>query len=349
MKLWKRIALMALAAACLLGFLLLRHRDARYVSELISETVRSDWETEEKPYAQATVLLEERSAIPQSSLGEVHLAVENALKDAGVPSEDYPWFYAASRKQTATLISDSGSADVELTEVSGDFFRMHPLPIRSGWYMSEEEIMHDRIVLDRNTAWDLFYSDNVAGQYLTWNGQEYVVAAVVDEEPGRFNELAAGGTKRAWVFADSPGSDETQGFTCFEIMLPQPVKKFASTTLLSVLGSYIPPETTALESTTRFSVPGRLYILRNLSTRGISSLTIPYPYWENAARLTENHLALLLIPEGILLLIPLVMLFIFLWRLNRKRTWGLFSIRIAIENAIDRKHARDYEKKYPDA
>ena len=83
-------------------------------------------------------------------------------------------------------------------------------------------------------------------------------------------------------------------------------------------------------------------MLKSLSVRGISSDAVEYPYYENAARLAENHLAIRLIPEGILLGVPIISLLILLLLLNRKRTWGLHSIRDAVENAIDRKHQRDY-------
>lgn len=71
-----------------------------------------------------------------------------------------------------------------------------------------------------------------------------------------------------------------------------------------------------------------------------------YPYYENAARLTENHLAIRLVPEGLLMCVPIISLLILLLLLNRKRTWGLHSIRDAVENAIDRKHQRDYAARY---
>ena len=116
-------------------------------------------------------------------------------------------FHAFSQTQKATLKSGLASTDVEMTMISGDYFTFHPLPIRTGWYFSESELMRDRIILDRQTAWDLFYSDNVVGQALEWDGQKYVVAAVVDTEPGEYNDMAAGDTQRAWAFADAPAAD----------------------------------------------------------------------------------------------------------------------------------------------
>ena len=50
-----------------------------------------------------------------------------------------------------------------------------------------------------------------------------------------------------------------------------------------------------------------------------------------------------LIPEGALLAFLAVSLIVLLVWLNRRRTWGLHSLREIAENAVDRKHQRDYE------
>lgn len=368
MRHWKKFLWGGLCALSLLGFWLMYRSDRGTISELTHQLAAEHWETEEKPYAMASVFLEPEHGIPQSRIGEIYLSVENALTAGGVPSGEYPWFYAASYLTDATLKNGTVTCDVELTAVAGDFFRIHPMELVSGWYMDEDDVMHDRIILDRQTAWDLFYSSNVAGQYVEVNGVQYQVAAVVDIESGEFNEMAAGDTCRAWVFADSPALSQTEnsntaapegetqagtvaaptmdsetGFTCMEMVLPEPVKEFAASTLKAVLKDMIPENTLVTDNTRRFSLKNRWDILRNLSTRGISSDAVPYPYWENAARLTENHLALRLIPEGILVGFPAISLLILLLWLNHKRTWGLYSIRALVENAVDRKHQKDYE------
>ena len=365
MRHWKKFLWAGLCALSLLGFWLMYRSDGDTISELTHQMAAENWETEEKPYAMASVFLEPEQGISQSRMGEIYLAVENALTAGGVPSEEYPWFYAASYLTDATLKNGTSTCDVELTAVAGDFFRIHPMELVSGWYMNEDDVMHDRIILDRQTAWNLFYSSNVAGQFVEVNGVQYQVAAVVDTESGKYNEMAAEGTCRAWVYADSPAlsategantgtgteepmamvaeTDLEQGFTCMEIVLPEPVKEFTASTLKTALKDMIPENTLVTDNTRRFSLKSRWDILRNLSTRGISSDAIPYPYWENAARLTENHLALRLIPEGFLVGFPAISLLILLLWLNHRRTWGFHSLRTLAENAVDRKRQRDYE------
>lgn len=339
-----KICLWVLAVLISLGiFLALQHGDENTMAELSSQLAAQRWETEEKPYAQATVFLRDEDGIPQDAISGIRLAVENALTAAGVASDTHPWLYAFSRTEQAELINGIASSKVEVTLISGDYFTIHPMNVRSGWYLDDTEVMRDRIILDRKTAWDLFYSDNVVGQFLEWNGQRYMVAAVVDTESGKYNDMAAEGTQRAWAFSDSPSADPAKGFTCVEMVLPQPVKNFTVSTMQNALTGYIPEDTTVVDITERFSLVNRWNALREISTRWISSKAISYPYYENAARLTENHLALRLIPEGFFLSIPLVSVLIWLILLNRKRTWGLHSISDAIDRAVQRKRTRDYE------
>ncbi len=357
-KHWKKLLWGGLCLLCAVGFMLLLWGDRRTVETLTPQRTAQRWETPDKPYAMASVFLPPEQSIPDLQIGEIYLSVENALTAAGVGSEDYPWVYAASRMEDAELSNGTIKCKTELTAVSGDFFSIHPMPLLDGWYIDEDDVMHDRIVLNRQAAWILFYSANVTGQYVTLNGMPCQVAAVVDTEPGRFNELAAGDTARAWVLSDCPALSpaETEGatasapmpvtgtgYTCIEMVLPQPVKQFAAGTLGSILADSIPEGTPVTDNTGRFSLPNRWYVLRHLATRGISSEAIAYPYWENAARLAENHLALRLIPAGALLVFLGVSLIVLLVWLNRRRTWGLHSLKEIAENAVDRKHQRDYE------
>ena len=342
---WKKLLWAGLCLLSLAGFVLLCLDDRNTVEDMTPQRTAQRWQTAEKPYAMASVFLAPENGIHAEDIGGFYLAMENALTGAGVSSEEYPWIYAASRHAEMELKNGTVTCKTELTAVEGDFFTIHPMPLLDGWYIDGDDVMHDRIVLNRQAAWVLFYSSNVSGQYVTMNDVPYQVAAVVDTEPGKFNSLAAGDAARAWVLADSPALVEsTAGYTCMEVVLPQPVKQFAAGTLKTVLGKSVPDSTLITDNTGRFSLFNRWYVLRHLSTRGISSEAIPYPYWENAARLAENHLALRLIPEGILAGFPAISLLILLLWLNHRRTWGLHSLKELAEDAIDRKHQRDYDR-----
>ena len=94
-----------------------------------------------------------------------------------------------------------------------------------------------------------------------------------------------------------------------------------------------------IDNTNRFSLANRWTALRNISTRWLDFQGIDYPYYENAAKLVENHLALRLIPEALFLGFPIISVLIWLWMLNRKRTWGIHSIVNVMDRVIKVKHS----------
>ena len=342
MKHWKYILPAAICLLCLLAFGLLWGSDRAAVASLVSQQAAARWETPEKPYAQVSVFLPEQHTLPAGSLGTLCLSLEKALVAGGVGPETHPWYFAASRTDSGQIKSDGGSAQAEVTAVTGQFFRVHPMVLLDGWYPDPEGVMEDWIVLNREAAWDLFYSEHVTGLFVETGGLRYRVAAVVDEEPGRYNALAAGDLRRAWIPADAAAGEK--GFTCLEAVLPQPVKDFAAATLRDSLKTLVPEDTEVVDAAARFSLRRRAFILRHLTARGVGDGTA-LPWWEAAARMTENRLARTLVPEALLLLIPAGVLLGLLWRWNRRRAWGLRSIKVLAEEALDRKHQRDYQKK----
>ena len=342
MKRWKHILPAAICLLCLLAFGLLWRSDRACVRSLSSQQAAARWETPEKPYAQVSVFLSQQHTLPAGSMGTVCLSLEKALVAGGVGPETHPWYYAASRTDDARLQSQGGSTDAELTAVTGQFFRLHPMVLLDGWYPDPEGVMEDWIVLSREAAWDLFYSEHVTGMFVETGGARYRVAAVVEEEPGKYNALAAGDVRRAWIPAGEAAGEK--GFTCLEAVLPQPVKDFAAATLRDSLKTLAPEDTEVVDAAARFSLRRRVSVLRQLTARGVGDGTA-LPWWEAAARMTENRLARTLIPEALLLLIPAGYLLGLLWRWNRRRTWGLWSLKALVEEALDRKHQRDYQKK----
>ena len=66
--------------------------------------------------------------------------------------------------------------------VGGDFFSFHRMFLRSGNYIAESDLMHDRVVLDKELAWKLFGAIEVDGMELEINGKRFIVAGVVERD-----------------------------------------------------------------------------------------------------------------------------------------------------------------------
>lgn len=306
-------------AVCLVLLLFMIRQDHAAIDSLLAQNAADRWASSDKEYVMTSVFLDEPNAIPQDQIDTVCLNVENELTMGGVGSDTYPWIYAVSSQGKATLSHVSVHSDVELNIVSGDYFIIHPMSIINGGYISDRDLMHDRIVLDEQTAWELFYSTNVVGQYLELNGVECVVAAVINLESGRFNELAEDNINRAWILSDCPAVVEQEiNYTCLEMILPEPLEGFALSATQNAFESILPYDVMIVDQSKRFSLSHRWYILRHLTTRGISENTVVYPYWEKAAQLVENNLARRLVTEFALFLVQSASLVILLFLLTKK-------------------------------
>ena len=143
-----------------------------------------------------------------------------------------------------TSLSASGTSPGKLTVTAigegGDFFLFHPLPLLSGSYLTAEDYMADRVVLDAQTAFTLFGSSDVAGMEVTIGGKTFPVAGVVDRESDFASNAALATTADASSSSGSSGSqamifmsyDALNALSelpidCYEIVLPDPVSGFA--------------------------------------------------------------------------------------------------------------------------
>ncbi len=91
------------------------------------------------------------------------------------------------------------TASAKVTATGGDFVFLHQALWLSGSSYSDNDIMKDRAVIDKQLAWQLFGGENVAGMPFKINGNTYYVAGVVDmgepEKKENTNEI----TCRAWL------------------------------------------------------------------------------------------------------------------------------------------------------
>ena len=79
------------------------------------------------------------------------------LVDASLEAPEGASLYtdAYSGRINLTVSGDHGQANVKAIGVGGDFFQFHPLRLRSGSYISSDDFMLDRVVLDETLAWQL--------------------------------------------------------------------------------------------------------------------------------------------------------------------------------------------------
>jgi len=74
--------------------------------------------------------------------------------------------------------------------VGGNFFDFHPIRLLSGNYITPDDLMQDRVLLDEETAWLLFGGTELSGMSFKINGVPFVVAGVIQREQDFASEKA---------------------------------------------------------------------------------------------------------------------------------------------------------------
>ena len=259
---------------------------------------------------------------------------------------------AYSTSATVTVSSDSsgsgGSAQVEAVAVGGEFFYFHPLQLRSGAYISSDDLMDDLVVLDEELAWRLFGGVELEGMTITLNGKPFVVAGVVSRENDFATKKAYSGEAGLFMsYSALKRLDETAAISCYEIIMPDPITNFA----MGVVQEAFPPEENdVVENSSRYSLGHLLSVIGSFGDRSMRVNGVIYPYWENAVRLTEDYASLLLILTVLFALCPLTFVVVLVVK-NIVRGYRKVKkavpekVEAMIEQRREERLEREYEKK----
>lgn len=184
---------------------------------------------------------------------------------------------------------ERGSSKAEVTAVGGDYFYFHPLRLLSGSYLSEADLMEDRVILDQDLAWKLFGGTDLAGMTVEIGGVPYMIAGVVERESDFATKrayTAGGGLFMSYRAYMGMAQDAIE---CYEIVLPQPIGGFAETLMKD---SFPLNGGELVNNSQRFSPESLWQMLRAFGTRSMQRSNVIYPYWENAARFLGDWCAL---------------------------------------------------------
>lgn len=211
-----------------------------------------------------------------------------------------------SCEASMTLTSGNKTAQANVTATGGDFFYFHQFQWLSGYAYSDEDVMQDRIVLDKELAWSLFGSANVEGMSLTMEDKTYYVAGVVDLDNDRASKATYGEKNRAWisysVIAD--GQKETVPITAYEIVMPNPVDGWAKGQLSDILTPE-EGELVLVENSSRADFFQVFENIKTFSEQMVVEKAVKYPYWENAARIRDCKREIYLFFATLCLIYPL--------------------------------------------
>ena len=240
----------------------------------------------------------------RESLGS--MLVENSLKP---PEGGSLWTDAYSAFGEISLSSQRDTATINAIGVGGNFFFFHPLKLLYGSYIYPDDLMRDQVVIDDLTAWRLFGSSDVVGQELIINGTTHIVAGVVELESDKFSDRILNGEPVVFVSYETLIGSVDTGISCYETVLPNPISGFA---LDFVSRAFPLGGGDAIENSSRYSFSRIFRLITDFGDRSVQTTGVGYPYWENAARVTEDYLALYYIIAIVFSVFPLLIVLIIL-------------------------------------
>ena len=337
--------LLVAAAACALG---LRHISRSLLSQREDERWRGG---NEMAFCQISCFLPADSEVGTSDIYSFRYSLLDEFTAAGIEYEgdNYPFIDAWSCESKLTISGDRGATAAPVTAVGGSFFEFHPLTLISGSYITENDISPDRVVLDRELAWELFGGVELAGMSVEVNGAKFVVAGVVDRESDASSRKAYTGEKGFYINYDAyKALTQKDAIGCYELVMPETVKNYAA----QVVAKHFPLGSgESVVNSSRFSYGRLMGIAKDLPARAAHSGTVSYPYWENAARIAEDKCALLAlfttvftIPAAVTLFAELIMLLV---RGKRALENDLLpKAKDSVEEAVRVRARRRWEKKH---
>lgn len=391
----KKVVLSALCLGLLLVYGILGIVSSHLKSGLIDQLGADRW-SDEINMAQVSLFMTQDQKVTEDDIRRFEYVLERKLLDAGVTAPEafdekemapkiidtigidemydnkgqeqveesgisnlYTVSYCA--QGTATLsLEERTLENTAAIGVGGDFFIFHPFTLVSGTYFGDDDIMKDKIVIDEDTAWQLFGSTDIIGQSVLISGVPHYISGVVKKETGKLYEAA--GLSKSYVYmsyeslsrygnilsgvtesseiSEDGATAQSGGINCVEVLCPNPVKglalKLSKESLVSDENVVV-----AIDNTDRFSAFALFAVLKNFFTRSMWGKAIFYPYWENVARGYEDILALILLVRAIALLIVVVILTVVVINLYRHKKW---TVRGIVKYLSDKKY--DLEASY---
>ncbi len=338
MKLLKRKSIIIGCAALVLGLALLVSASA-ITKPLQDQRQAERWAGDSgKRFKQFTCVLSPGQDLDletiysfRSGASEKIAATDFELAEGGSAFCD-----AWSVSGTVKVRGSRGRFDAAALSVGGKFFDFHPMPLLSGGYLSETDVMKDRVVLDEQLAWMLCGSTDLAGVTVEIGDREFLVVGVVAQADDRFTKAVSEGGPTLYMDYENRALADGSGVSCYEVVLPEPVKGFAK----SVAEDPFAKLGLVVENTGRFSFGASMRQLRGLGQLGVRTTAITFPVWENAAVAAETSCALLRLGALVCLVWPAVLLVAALRLLlkfggNKLKTGG----RAAKEALLDRRDA----------
>ena len=346
MKNKKKILLYAINALLLILIGVCLLRSSYYSKLLLSQQASKYWAGEsQERFAQVSCFFPAGTSVSVDTVYSFRKTIDSKLIEGGIkPKEEGEnWTDCYSAADTLTVSGDRDSSEATVIGVGGDFFLFHPYQLVSGSYIYDDDLMKDRVVLDYELAWKLFGGTSLEGMTVSINGNPYYVAGVVRRETDKFSQKAFSGEPAMFIsYAGLSALIEGTGVSCYELAMPDPISEFAKTFTSE---SFKTQKGVVVENSSRYAFTSIYSIFSHFGNRSMATNGVIYPYWENAARISEVYIARLYVFILLLSLFPFVCLVILFVRLIRLLRVKLKRARFLLWDAWDDRYARQAARK----
>ena len=308
-----------LVCLCFAGILFLIRQSL--IGKQEAQMMAQRWK-KEKDVTQISCFFSREAGVSDYQIIAFEHMLDNALQEASIKLENANpgarlWADAYSASGTITLSTERTALTLKAKGVGGDFFQFHPQQLQYGNYFSGSDLNSDYIVIDEETAWQLFGGIDVSGKFVTIGGQPHMIAGVIHRPQGKMEKAAGLSDSIVYVSMSTlQNYSAYYGIEHFEIVMPNPIKDFAMQKVKENL-SVDENEVIYVENTGRFGIVKSLEVLLQYGYRSMNGRAILFPYWENLARGCEDILAPITLLMVILLIIPATIVFvwaIYAWR-----------------------------------
>ncbi len=336
----KQIILYASAVISFLIFLILRVVERRMGSSQDTQQMAERWR-DKGNVAQNGCVFSPNAYVTEDSVLEFEHALDRVLVEASITLEaENPsarlWADAYSADGKIMLSSDKTTLTLDAIGIGGDFFLFHPLKLVSGAYFSGNDLMQDYCVIDEDTAWQLFGSNDVAGMIVYISGYPHMITGVVERPEGRLEEAAGLDSSVVYVsYQTLQQYGQSNGLNHYEIIMPNPVSDFARQKVQENFG-VDEKEIEIVENSSRYSLLSSLKILLEFGTRSMNGKAIIYPYWENIARGYEDMVAAVTLFMLLFLLYPIIVLVVVFIKWWRHKGWTFKDVWMKVKDKIER-------------
>ena len=140
------------------------------------------------------------------------------------------------------------------------------------------------------------------------------------------------------VYPDGPR------ISCYEIVMPDPISGFAQNL---VKENFSVGSGDIVENSSRYTLGHLWQVIRDFGNRSMRTNGVIYPYWENAARLTEDYAALLLLLSALFAVCPVVFILVLSIR-DIRRAYRFAKVKIPekVDAAVEKRKEERLEKAY---